>query len=127
MNTEKTIAEQMGIRYIRKGDYLYPDLIPKDLPPEKPLGMFGKMRSKFLQEQRYIQYVKMLTSGTLYDYLLTVDEEAEEMLESLIKEMAKAEGVNEAMKRSDQMGWVARMNNIKSRATEIVIEELINS
>ena len=126
MNTEKTIAEQMGIQYIKKGEQYYPALTVKEYL-SKPLGKFGKMRRKFLEENRPIDYEVMFFKETLYEHLQQVDEEAEEMLESLIKEMAKAEGVNEAMKCSDQMGWVARMNNIKSRATEIVIEELINS
>ena len=129
MNSEKpkSFAEEMGVKYIKKGDYYYPDLIPDDLPPEPPLGKFGKMKVSYLMEYKPVQHALMLSDGTLYQYLLEVDKEAEEMLERLIKQMAKEEGVTESMKSTDMLGWVGKMNNIKSRATEIVIEELINN
>lgn len=123
----KSFAEEMGVKYIKKGDYYYPDLIPDDLPPEPPLGKFGEMKARYLLEYKPVKHAVMLTNRTLYPYLLQVDKEAEEMLERLIKQMAKEEGVTESMKSTDMLGWVGKMNNIKSRATEIVIEEFINN
>lgn len=62
----------------------------------------------------------MLIEGKLPDYLADVNEQAEEMLFQLVKQMAKGEGVDEALKRRDQLGWVQRMNSIKNRAAEII-------
>ena len=68
----------------------------------------------------------MRLNGTLANYLKEVDQEATEMLETLILQYAKAEGVTESLKRKDQLGWVQRMNSIRSRSEEIVFNELIN-
>ena len=67
----------------------------------------------------------MLGEHTLYDYLLQIDRDAEEMFSELVKRMAIQEGVSEQLKADNQMEWVGRMNNIRSRATEIVNAELI--
>ena len=69
----------------------------------------------------------MLFEGKLPDYLADVNEQAEEMLFQLVKQLAKDEGVDEALKRRNQFGWVQRMNSIRNRAEEIVIKELINN
>ena len=70
-------------------------------------------------------YNKMLNEHTLYDYLLQLNHDAEETFNRLIKQMAEREGVTEQLKADNQMEWVARMNNIHSRATEIVNHDII--
>ena len=86
------------------------------------------------RDQRHYQYLKenkptvvnvMRMNNTLKQYLREVDEQAEEMLFQLVKQMAKDEGVDEAMKCRDQLYWVGRMNNIRNRAEEIVLQEVI--
>ncbi len=70
-------------------------------------------------------YATLLTSGKLNSYLADIDEQAEKMFFLLVKQMAKRESVTEQLKAADQMAWVGTMNNIRSRATEMVNAELI--
>ena len=89
------------------------------------VGLWGKRHFQFLKDNKPTVVNIMRMNGTLKSYLREVDDQADEMLSQLIKEMAKNEGVDEAMKRRDQLEWVRRMNNIRSRAEEIVLNELI--
>lgn len=120
----KTIFEEMGGTYVRQGDYLIPDL---KLPEEenKPIGVWGRRRKRYLQEHKSATYTMLLTSGKLNAYLADVDEQAEGMFSRLVKQMAEREGVTEQLKAENQFEWVQRMNNIRNRATEIVNDELI--
>lgn len=114
----------MKLTYHKKGDYLYPDL----LPPEKenrPLGKYGRIRRSYLKEHKPIVYTNLLTTGELDKYLHEVDQEASEQVELLIKQIAKKQGITEIVKASNQMEWVERMYNIKNCAEEIVCSELI--
>lgn len=72
-----------------------------------------------------IQYNCLLLSGKLWTYLADLNEQAQDRLERMIDQMKAAEGITEALKASDPMVWVQRMNNIRARAEEIVREELI--
>ena len=114
----------MKLTYYRKGDYLYPNLI---LEPEKPvqLGKYGHLRMRFLKEHRRGTYEAMQLEGMLNRHLAEVDQAANEMLDRLIPQMAKAEGVTEALKARDQLLWVQRMNSIKARAEETVLNDLV--
>ena len=120
----KTIFEEMGGTYTQIGDYLLPDL---ELPEEKqqPIGVWGQRHRRYLKEHRRATYATLLTSGKLNSYLADLDRQAEELFLRLVKQMAEAEGVTEQLKASNQMEWVSRMNNIRSRAMEIVNCELI--
>ena len=89
------------------------------------VGIWGQQHYQYLKENKPTVVNVMRMNGNLKPYLCEVDEQAEEMLFQLVKQMAKDEGVDEAMKRRDQMLWVQRMNNIRSRAEEIVLKELI--
>ena len=113
-----------NIEYIQNGDYLIPNLT---LPAEetKPLGKYGMLRKTYLKKHRKGLYSCMLLQGTLYDHLNEIDEEAHIFIDRYVNEMAKKEGVDEALKAKDQMAWVQAMNNILSRAEEIVLYELI--
>ena len=90
----------------------------------RSIGKYGRMRKRYLKEQHPVLYSGLLLYGKLYPHLL-IDEACEERMELLSQQMAKREGVTEALKASDQMGWVARMNNIRNRAEEIVLHELV--
>ena len=116
--------EQTGISYTLHGDYYLPDLaLPEQ--EDKPIGLWGQRHLKYIKHHRKILYINLLTSGKLSDYLADLDKQAEDMFSRLIKQMAKCEGVAEQLKVDTPMVWVARMNNIRSRATEIVNNDMI--
>ena len=114
----------MNLTYEKCGDYLIPNLIP-DPEPEGELRKFGLMRKYYLKEYRGGIYQGMVLSGTLKEHLLMVQEQAEVRIDVLTEQMAEREGVNEQLKASDQMLWIRRMNGIKARAEEIVLNEII--
>ena len=121
----KTIFEEMGGAYVRQGDYLLPCL---SLPAEKeskPVGVWGQRHLRYLKQHRKVLYTNLLTSGKLNSYLADIDKQAEDMFLRLIEQIANREGVTEQLKAENQMEWVCRMNNIRSRAMEIVNEEII--
>lgn len=120
----KTIFEKMGGTYTQVGDYLLPNL---ELPEEEqqPIGVWGQRHRRYLKEHRRATYATLLTGGKLNDYLADIDRQAEELFSRLVKQMAEAEGVTETLKAANQMEWVGRMNSIRSRAMEIVNNELI--
>ncbi len=121
----KTIFEEMGGAYVRQGNYLLPCL---SLPVEKenkPIGVWGQRHLRYLKQHRKVLYTNLLTSGKLNSYLADIDKQAEDMFLRLVEQMAEREGVTEQLKAKNQMEWVGRLNNIRSRAMEIVNEEII--
>ena len=116
--------EQTGISYTLQGDYYLPDLTLPDQEDE-PIGLWGQRHSRYIKQHRKILYTNLLTSGKLNGYLVDLDKQAEDMFFRLVKQMAEREGVTEQLKANNQMEWVARMNNIRSRATEIVNKDII--
>ena len=119
------IFEEMGGAYVRQGDYLLPCL---SLPAEKenkPVGVWGQRHLRYLKQHRKVLYTNLLTSGKLNCYLADIDAQAKDMFLRLVKEMAKREGITEQLKEDNQTEWIAWMNNIRSRAAEIVNANLI--
>jgi hypothetical protein len=114
----------MKLTYTKSGEYLIPNL-KMDEQPEGDIGVYGRMRKRFLKEHRKGTYNGMLLKCTLTQHLIDTNEAAQDMMDKLIKQMAAAEGVTESLKRRDQMAWVGRMNNIRARADEIVRNDLI--
>ena len=113
----------MEMQYIRVGDYFIPDL---ELPEEpRPIGKWGRMRREYLKEHKPIQYNCLLLSGNLWTYLADLNERAQDRLERMIDQMKMAESVTEGLKAADPMAWVGAMNNIRNRAEEIILQELI--
>ena len=110
--------------YTEKDGIFYPNITPSE-PEPRPIGIWGMRHEEYLKQHRYLTYVNLLTTGKLDSYLADIDEQARDMLDRLITQMAKAEGVTESLKAQDQMEWVRRMNNIRHRAEEIVRTELI--
>ena len=80
---------------------------------------------RYIKQNRKVFYLNLLTSGKLNGYLADLDKQAEDMFFRLVKQMAECEGVTETLKAENQMEWVARMNNIRSRSMEIVNYEYI--
>lgn len=113
----------MEMQYIRVGDYFIPDL---ELPEEtRPMGKWGRMRREYLKEHKPIQYNCLLLSGKLWTYLADLNEQAQDRLDRIIERMKTAEGITEDLKANDPMAWVGAMNNIRNRAEEIILQELI--
>ena len=121
---QTTMFEQLGGTYSQQGDYMLPNLTFPDTK-EYVIGKYGHMRQRYLKKHRPILYTNLLTSCTLSEYLADIEEECSERMDSLVKAMAKQEGVTEALKVADQMAWVRRMNNIRNRAEESVVNEII--
>ena len=112
----------MNLTYHPEGEYLMPDLIP----PESPkIGKYGMQRLEFLRKNRRPIYSGLMMNGTLNSHLEEIDKTADDMLERLMNQMAQSEGVTETLKAQNQMEWVARMNNIRSRAEEMILNDLI--
>ena len=114
----------MNIEYVKCGDYLIPNLKANDEPAE-PLTKYGLLRRSYLKDHKGGIYSGMLLEGTLKSHCLTVQEQAEQRLDTIMRQLAENEGVDERLKAEDQMAWVRQMNNIKARAEEIVLRELV--
>ncbi len=113
-----------GLTYTLNGDYYFPNLAQPEAD-HKPLRHYGRMRLDYLREHRPGLYTRLLLSGKLYDHLSEIDQTCQDRLDRMIPQMAKAEGVNEALKASDPLTWVGRMNSIRHRAEETIFAELI--
>ncbi len=113
-----------GIHYTLHGDYYFPDI---ELPeaPHQTIGHYGRMRKAYLEEHRPGLYTRLLLSGKLYDHLTETNACCSDRMDRMIRRMADAEGITEVLKAKDQMAWVGRMNNIRQRAEEILLQELI--
>ena len=92
---------------------------------EASFGRYGRLRLKYLKEHRRVLYINLLTSGELAQHLNEVDQQAREMLELLVRQMAQAQGIPEQLKVEDQMAWVGAMNNIRSAADKVVMREVV--
>ena len=115
--------EKNGLNYTLHGDYYLPDL---EINEEEPTyGKYGIMRKQFLKEHRSARYQYLVLTGKLTEHLNQVDKEVREKVEMLMEQMAEQWGVTEELKMQDQMEWVRRMNNIRSRVVEIIDVELI--
>ena len=115
--------ERTGLKYELCGDYYI--IAGEDEPECEPIGLWGQRHLKHIQKHCKPFYNKMLNERTLYDYLLQLNRDAEETFSELVKRMAIREGVTEKLKAENQLEWVGRMNNIRSRATEMVNHDII--
>ena len=113
-----------GLWYELHGDYYLPCLA---IPEEEvhTIGIWGKKHQQYLREHRPIIYTDLVLGGKLFSYLAGIDTQARNKLDLLVTQLAEKEGINEYLKAQDQLAWVKAMNNIRNRAEEIVLEELI--
>lgn len=101
-----------------QGDYRLPNLtLPAE--DERPIGVWGQRRLRYLKQHHKILYYNLLTSGKLHSHLADVEEEAQSLISRLVNELA------EKLKSADPMAWVRNMNNIRSRAIEVISKEII--
>ena len=114
----------MTIQYHKSGGYYLPNLVLEDTEVQS-IGKYGRMRKRYLKEHRPALYSSLLLTGKLDQHLAEIDETCEERMELLSGQMARQEGVTEELKATDQMEWVRRMNNIRNRAEEVVLHDLV--
>ena len=120
----KSLFEKSGGTYTMQGDYRLPNLtVPAE--EERPIGVWGQRRLRYLKQHHKILYYNLLTSGKLQSHLADTEEQAQALFSRLVKEYADKEGVNEKLKADNQMLWVQKVNNISNRATEIVNAEVV--
>lgn len=117
------VDERNGLEYELVGDFYI--IAGDDEPPARPIGIWGAMRSDYLKKHRQNVYYQLLLSGKLNDHLADIEEQAQDMMWTLTRQMAKAEGVTEELKRRNQMAWVGAMNNIQNRVREAIRDDLI--
>ena len=115
--------EKTGLKYELCGDYYV--VAGEDEPEREPIGLWGQRHLKYIQKCCKPYFNKMISEHTLYNYLLQIDRDAEEMFSELVKRMAIQEGVSEQLKADNQIEWVGKMNNIRQRATEIINHDII--
>lgn len=122
---EKYITdERTGLKYELVGGYYL--IAGNDEPEGDPLiGVWGQRHLRYLKEHHRVRYANLLTSGELNAYLADIDRQAEELFLRLVKQMADAEGITEALKANNQMEWVGRMNSCRDRASETVYHQVI--
>lgn len=124
MTQLKKVIIKNGIHYTLHSDYYFPDL---NLPEAKQqvIGRYGRMRKAYLEEHRPGLYTRLILSGKLYSHLSETDRVCQDRMERMISRMTEAEGLNEQLKASDQLGWISRMNCIHQRAEETILDELV--
>ena len=119
------MSNKNSITYRQVGDYLIPNLI---IPPEEgniTLGKWGMMHKSYLEKHKKVLFNSLLIQGKLYQHCAEIETQAQDMFETLVEQMKKAEGVTEQLKEDNQLEWVCRMGNIEQRAREVVCAELI--
>lgn len=116
-----------NISYRHVGDYNIPNL---ELPPEESnisLGKWGMLHKDYLLKHKKVLFATLLAEGKLWQYLANIDAQAQQMFDTLVKQMKNAEGITEQLKENNQMEWVHKMSNIEARAREVVCEEVLHN
>ena len=121
---EKSLFEEMGGTYTQVEDYLLPNLILLE-QQDQSIGVWGQRHARYLKQHHKIIYMNLLASGKLNDYLVDIENQAENLFLQLVKQLTESENITEELKAKDQMEWVAQMNNVYNRAREIVNSKLI--
>ena len=122
-----SIFEEHGGSYTLGADgMLYPNLIlePKE---HRPIGRWGRMHRAYLEAEHPGLYERLILNGTLNKHMADAEERARTMLELLISQMAQQEGITERLKATEQIEWVRRMNSVRSRVEEIILEKAIHT
>ena len=120
----KSLFEEHNGRYIQCGEYLIPEM-GLTQEEQKPLGKYGMMRRRYLEENRQGLYTRMILNGTLMEHLQEIDETCHRRMNQMIQAMVKAEGITEVLKAQNQLLWVQRMNLLHDCAEETVMNELV--
>ena len=127
------MKENMRITYHQEGAFLYPDLtiggedktIGRDEKEQRMIGKYGLLRKTYLKNHRPALYQELLFNGKLNEHLADIDEAATDWFIQLTDQMAKAQGITEALKAEDMLLWIQRMNAVREQADEIVLREMV--
>ena len=119
------VDERTGITYTKQGDYYFPNLVLSQNLKNFEIGRFGRMRLKFLKENKKAEYTIMFVNGTLNKHLKEIQQTAQERIDIIIEQLKQQNNLTEEMKNTDQLYWVSMMNNFKSTAEEMILNELI--
>ena len=114
-----------NISYRRVGDYNIPNLVLPSEETNTTLSRWGMLHKNYLLKHKKVVFATLLAEGKLWQYLADIDTQAQQMFDTLVEQLKKAEGVTEQLKEENQMEWVCSMQNIESRANELVYKELI--
>ena len=123
---KNTLFEQFGGTYTQQSDYLLPNLTLQAEEKTGYIRVCGQRRLNYLNNHCKVLYYNLLTSGKLHSHLADTEKQAQQLFLRLVNELAEKEGVTEQLKATNQMAWVRRMNNIRNRAEEIILKELIH-
>ena len=115
----------MNIEYRKVGDYYLPNLVAPENIKNFKLGKYGKLRLNYLKDFKKAEYIILLMDNKLQKHLMQIDKQSNDRFELLMKQLIEKENITEELKATNQMEWVGRMNNIKNRAEEIILKELI--
>ena len=116
--------EANGLDYVLAGDYYIPAIgLPEN--DDRRIGKWGRMHRAYLEETNQPLLNHLILTGKLHTYLADINEQAQERCQLIIRQMARAEGVDEGLKRRSQWRWIQAMNSIVSRADEIIKSEMI--
>ena len=122
---ERFIDKKTGIEYIRQGYYYVPNLVLAPESTNYPIRRYGRLKLRYLKEHNKPLYSILFMDLKLNEYIHNIDEECEARMETIVKQMAEKENVTEELKANNQLEWVRCMNNIKNRAEEIILKEII--
>ena len=122
---QSDIDERTGIEYNLVNGYYIPNIVLPKPRRTGNVGKYGRMRARYLRENKKAEYSIMLINNELISHLLDIDDICRERIDMLVKQMSEKENVNEELKANNQIKWVQMMNNIKNRVEEIVINEII--
>ena len=111
-----------NLTYRQEGDFLLPEL---EMKTPSTLGKYGRMRERYLREERPVLYNRLILSGKIAEHLTEIDRTANRRLEQIMPELKKSMGLTEELKAQDPMKWAGLMNNAKSKVEEMILEELI--
>ena len=114
--------EENGLWYERCGDYYLPYLV---LPEQKSVGKWGQKYRAYLRKHKRGVYNAFQSDGTLDEHVAEIDQQAKELCERLVKQIAMRQGITEQLKADDQMTWVSAMNHVCSIAEETVLSDII--
>ena len=113
------------ITYHKEGDYLIPDLIMDNSCENYNIGKYGRLRLNYIKNYKRGLYTELMINGTLSKHLADIENATNKRIGLIVKQLAKSENVDEALKSNNQLAWVQAMNNIKNRAEEIAYNEII--
>ena len=120
-----TTKTKENLTYRTVGDFRIPNLT---LPHEEAnitLGKWGMLHKEYLHKNKKVLFTTLLTQGKLYQHCAEVENQAQNMFDTLVEQMKETEGVTEQLKEENQLEWVQRMSNLQQRAREVVLNELI--